>query len=656
MTAATATRTSRVRLQHGAGYCYGGLARNCKPRDRLTVSQWSDRNRWLTSKQSGEPGRWQTKRNPLLQEIMDCLSVHSPVHEIVVMKSSQVGVTEATVNVIGYTMDHAPAPLMVLMPTLESRDKWKVQKLNPLITDTQVIRDLLGGMRSRDAANRADIIDFPGGILFLSGGNSPNSYAQNSARIVVMDDLDRFPEEVGAEGDPVSLGRGRTKAFRRSKLLLISTPTVKDASLIEREYENSDRRRYHLPCPACGEYQHLKWSNLRWDAAVTEVWYQCENSECGHEIREHHKPAMLAKGRWIAEDPSNPRRGYHISALTAPIGLGPSWLELAQEWKTAHTDQATLKTFLNTNLGETWADTTSQLKPHELAKRAEDVPQGTIPVGCLAITIGVDTQDKYLAINVLGIGPHHYWVLEYHELQGDTTLSTTWDMLEQQFVNREWKNAFGMTIRPRGVGIDSRGHRSEEVRQFVARRTLQVPVYSLQGSTSRMGRPIAMNPSHPDKNRKGKVVRDGYGVWNVGTEHCKDWIFGRLASDAEFDHEGRMIRFPAGLDDDYWYGLLSEVKDPTKNRYVKKRGAKHKRNEPLDTFVYAWAICHHKNIMLGKTRTGRIDPNYWHRLEKILEPDGSAVYVPSDAKQTEQKQQQQPDKKPRTGRRIRATF
>ena len=97
-------------------------ARAVRPRGRLTVSQWADNHRVLSSKGSGEVGRWRTARNPMLREIMDCLSLHSLVREVWIMKSSQVGVTEMSVNWLGYTMDYAPGPAMVLMPTLEARD------------------------------------------------------------------------------------------------------------------------------------------------------------------------------------------------------------------------------------------------------------------------------------------------------------------------------------------------------------------------------------------------------------------------------------------------------------------------------------------------------------------------------------------------------
>lgn len=661
MTVATTTRRSRVQLKHGRAYCYARLARASAPRERLTVSQWADRYRWLSSKQSGERGKWQTSRNPPLRELMDALSVFSPVREVVVMKSSQVGVTEATVNWLGYLIDHAAAPTMVLMPTLESRDTWKLQKLNPLFTETEQIRAIIGGIRSRDAANRQDAIDFPGGILFLAGGNSPNSYAQKSVRNLVMDDIDRFPAEVSDEGDPVALARGRLKAFARSKLLLISTPTLKydkdtGGSLIEREFQQSDQRHYHVACPACQQSQRLRWGNVKWNQDVSAAWYECEH--CGHEIQEHHKPRMMAEGRWLAERPEVKRRGYHISALYAPIGLGPSWLELAQEWKAAHGDPALLKTFINTHLGETWEDQTSALKPHELAKRAEDNKPRTIPPGCLAITVGVDTQDEWLAIQLLGWGADHLWVLEYHELQGDTTRPEVWDDLEAYL--HAWPvNAYGQTIRFRACLIDSRGHRSEQVRQFVGRRTLKIPVFSGQGSTTRMNRPIALTPSHPDKGSKGKTIKGGYGVWNVGTEHCKDFILGRLASDGQHAPQDRYFRFPTDLPDTYYDGLLSEYKDPDKNRYVQRKGARWKRNEPLDTIVYAWAVGHHKEVNIGRTRTGRIDPHYWARLEAVLEPDGSVVHVPvqqhDEAPQPQQAQPAPQHPRRHHGRRVIGT-
>ena len=610
---------------HALPYCLNRLAAATQPRDRLTVSAWADKYRHLSSKQAGESGRWRTDRNPILREIMDCLSVFSPVREIVVMKSSQVGVTEAMINKIGYNMTYAPCPTMVLMPTLDSRDTWKTQKLNPLLQDAGLVRDLLGGLRSRDAANSKDLIDFPGGILFLAGGNSANSYAQKSVKDLLMDDLDRFPVEVGEEGDPVALARGRCKSFPRYKLMLVSTPTIKGASLIEREYELSDQRRYHVPCPLCGAVQSLKWSNLKWDSVEKPpraAWYECE--QCGQRIEEHHKPKLLSAGRWIAANPSNKRRGYHVSALYAPIGLGPSWLDLAVRFLHAQGDPVTLKTFINTDLGETWEDQTSALKPHDLARRMEEVDMGVIPPGVLALTAFCDTQDSWLDITLLGWTSTGYRVIDWHQIQGDTTQAAPWDALVE-WLNLARTNAYGHTMKIRAAGVDSRGHRGQQVRAFVQRSDLKIKVYACQGSTTRMGRAIAASPSYPDKNRSGKTIRGGYAVWNIGTEFCKDYLYGHLTADGELAPEDRRYRFPAGLPTEYFNGVLSEVYNPSSKRYEQKRGAQFKRNEPLDGLVGAWAIGQHKEVGLGLYRNGKPDAGFWPRLALQLEGQAPAV-------------------------------
>jgi len=638
-------------------HCYARLTAAVRPRERLSVSQWADRHRVLTTKQSGVPGRWRTAVNPMLQEIMDCLGVASPVREIVVMKSNQVGVTEAMINGLGYIMHHAPGPAMVLMPTLADRDTWKTQKLNPLLQDTPAVRDLLGGLRSRDAANRQDLIDFPGGILFLAGGNSPNSYAQKSARWLFMDDLDRFPAEVGDEGDPVSLARGRVKAFpHKYKLMLVSTPTIMGGSLIEREYLASDRRRYHVGCPHCGEMQPLAWGNVRYDkTAVPPQWAYYECRACAEPIEESYKPALLAGGQWIPERPEIKRRGYHINALYAPPGLGPSWLALATEWVALHrsvdgarrgADPAQLKAFFNLHLGEPWEDRTSAVKPHHLAQRAESTPRGAIPPGVLALTLAVDTQDTWLDVTILGWrqwqddGTPGWTPIDWLQIQGDTARMEPWDELER-VINQERRNAWGNVVRLHAVAIDNRGHRGEQVRAFVARPGLAAPVYRVQGSTRRQSLIIAQSARDPDRDHKGRAR--GAGIWNIGTETAKDLIYGALSADGDLPPEQRRIRFPDGLPGEYYSGLLSELFNPTTGRYEQRRGAEFKRNEPLDGMVYAIAIGYHRSVQIGQRRqriargdgSAQImmvpDAAWWARQAALLEPSDQPADAPPPA-------------------------
>lgn len=584
-------------MHRQTGHCLSVMARAVAPRRSISVSEWADRHRILSGKQAGERGTWRTSRTPFLREIMDCLSLNSRVSDVVVMKSSQVGVTEATVNWLGYILDHAPAPAMVMMPTLEARDAWKVQKLNPLFQETPVIHDLLGGIRSRDAANRQDLVDFPGGCLFLAGGNSPNSYAQRSVRYLILDDLDRFPTEIGEEGDVILLARGRTKAFARAKRLFISTPTVKDESLIEREWKKSDRRRYHVPCPHCNEFQPLEWGGpeagfgVKWNATLTEAWYVCR--ACAAEIYEHHKPAMLASGRWIPENPESPIRGYHLTALLAPVGLGPSWLMLAQEWQHAVKSPSTLRAFLNTHLGECWEEMGDHVEPVGLLARLEEYPD---PLPALARTAGVDVQKDRLEVTVVDWGAgEEAWLRDHLILPGDTAQGEVWADLAEVFAE----------FRPEAAAVDS-GYNATQVYAFVAARSgYCFATKGMPGSN----RPL-VEDERMRRQRLRRQRKKGIHVHLVGADAAKALLYARLKLQQPGPGYVHFPRTPA-FDDEYFAQLTAE-KLVTKMRgtrpfaeWVQTRA----RNETLDCAVLALAALRLSGIRLADRAAARDRPS-----------------------------------------------
>lgn len=567
-------------LKRRTGYCLEVAWHAAAPRRALPVSEWADMHRELSGKQAGERGRWRTSRTPFLKEIMDCLSTTSRVNDIVVMKSSQVGVTEATVNFLGYVMDHAPSPVMVMMPTLDARNAWKVQKLNPLLQETPVIKKLLGGVRSRDAANREDLIDFPGGVLFLAGGNSANSYAQRSVRYLIMDDLDRFPVEIGDEGDVILLAKGRTKAFSRAKRLFISTPTVKDMSLIEREFQKSDQRHYHLPCPHCDHYQTLRWGMLKWNERVTDAWYVCE--ECGAEIYEHHKPAMLARGRWIAKNPGAAARGYHLSALLAPIGLGPSWLDLAIEWQYAVRSPNTLRTFINTHLGEVWEEQGDRIEPAGLLARLEEYPKDLRP---LARTAGVDVQKDRLEVTIDDwTEGEECWRQAHIIIPGDTAQPDVWRHLAEEF--DAWKLD--------AASVDS-GYNTSMVYAFVDKHKYCYAVKGMPGGH----RPLVED----DRARKQRLRRQrkkGVTVHLVGVDQAKALLFARL----KITEAGPgYLHFPnhPDFDDEYFAQLTAEklVTRMRGTRPVAEWVQSRPRNEALDCNNYSLAALRLSGIDLA---------------------------------------------------------
>lgn len=596
----------------------GALAGSVKPKRRLKVSQWADANRMLSSKASSEPGPWRTDRTPFIREPMDCLSVDSPVQTVVMMFPAQLAKTEAGLNWMGYVMDHAPAPMLVVVPTLEVRKRWVRQRLDPLLRESPVLAALFDGMRSRDGGNAEDLKDFPGGMLVIGGANSPASLASMPIRYVLCDEVDRFPWEAGKEGDPLGLIEERQKTFPRRKTLLCSTPTLKDASRIADAYEASDQRRYYVPCPHCSETQHLKFANLKWDRALTRAWYVCEH--CGCEIDEHEKPRMLAAGTWVPAHPERKVRGYHANGLYAPLGLGWRWLEIAAKWVAAQGDETKLKIFINTILAEVWENKTKNIKAGALMERAEPYGLREIPPGCLILTAGVDVQPDRLEVQVVGHGRgSRHWTIDYLVLPGDPDRDETWEPLEE-YLLRPLVNAYGRSLAIEAAAIDTGGHNTHAVYWYV-RGSRARRVMAIKGSSTPSAPVLSARPSNQDVNRRGKVIQDGVKLWKVGSDTCKDRLYNLLAGDADQPLEKRRVRFSHQLEQGYYEGLTAETYDPERNRWVCKKG---RRNEPLDTWNYALAAAHHPELRVHAMKAAD-----WDRLEKLLEtpaapsPDGA---------------------------------
>ena len=222
-----------------------------RPDPLLTVSDWADRHRRLSGKAASEPGPWRTSRTPYLREIMDCLSPSSKVERVAVMKGAQIGLSECGNNWIGYVIHHAPGPMLAVLPTVEMAKRNSKQRIDPLIEESEVLSRLVKPARSRDSGNTVLTKSFPGGLLAMTGANSAVGLRSMPVRYLFLDEVDGYPGDLDGEGDPVALAEARTRTFARRKVFIVSTPTIRGASRIEREFEASDQRRYFVPCPVC---------------------------------------------------------------------------------------------------------------------------------------------------------------------------------------------------------------------------------------------------------------------------------------------------------------------------------------------------------------------------------------------------------------------
>jgi phage terminase large subunit GpA-like protein len=600
---------------------FAACERAVRPRPRMTVSEWADAHRILSLEGSAEPGEWRTARTPYLREVMDQLSEQSPAKRIVFKKSSQVGGTEVGSNWLGYIIAHAKGPAAIVMPTEKALQDWMAQKFEPMAKDTPVVRDTLASRSNRSADNNATRKKFVGGILYAKTAGSTAELKSTSLRYAIADEVDEYDWST-LQGDPLGLLEVRLTTFHDRKLFVVSSPTLKDASRIDEEYEGGDQRRYLVPCPHCGHEQPLAWGNLRWTAPlgkhrhITHAWYVCV--ECGAEVEEHHKGVMLERGRWHAENPGAPYPSFHINALYSPSGLGLAWPELATEWIEAQLDPAKLMRFVNTRLGESWADRSRDIKHAALLTRAEPVPRRSIPAGCLILTAGVDTQDDRLELQILGWGHAggvlRCWVIEYHVLPGRPSEPAVWDALAA-YLATPLVNAWGKSMVPEATAIDSQGHFTHAVYTFVRSRRLRRCI-AIRGANV-PGKALLGKPKLQDVNWKGETVKKGVALHEIGTDTAKATLYAWLNADAERAAPDRLVRFPDGMEEEYYAGLVAETFNPRKNRWEVKKG---RRNEPLDTWGYAYAATNNPELSMHRWRAGD-----WKRLQGLMEPEHVAT-------------------------------
>lgn len=572
-------------------------ARHLRRPQRLTVAQWAERYRIISAESNPEPGPWTTATVPYLREPMETIS-RPDVEEVVFMGPSQVGKTELELNIVGYFVHQEPCPILIVLPTADAGEAWSRERLAPMFRDTPVLAGRLEELRSRDAHNKAVYKKFPGGYLAIVGANSPSALAMRPIRVVIFDEIAKYPASAGAEGDPIKLAEKRTARFPNRKHVKVSSPKFQNGD-IHREYLRSDRRRYWVACPHCGEFQVLHFrigkdehgnpthGGLEWPPGHPErAFYRCEH--CGGEIPDDHKPEMLSRGQWRAENPASPVAGFWLHGLYSPF---VSWGKLATEFETAKDDPLQLQVFINTSLGEPWKEGLSD--EHLLPKLRERAKMGTyqpaadkqsqqrpwdVPDGVGLLTAAADVQENRVEILLAGWGAgEEFWPIAYEIVWGNTQDKATWEEVDT-FLLREWKHQHGAVMRPAITLIDS-GNQTDAVYDFVlTRQTGARRVYAVKG---------VQYLAQPQLVVQGTTKRAQVRLFTGSTTAAKDKVFSRL----QIPRPGPgYFHLPAWATDEWLEQLASEAKVPTLNkvtRSVVRRWVQvHSRNEVLDCAVY----------------------------------------------------------------------
>lgn len=599
-----------------------------------TVSQWAGTK--IGSEGGGgryiakgpEKGQWRNERTPYLVEPMDCASEGSPYERIVLMFATQLGKTEVLYNAVFSRIEDAPQDMMMVLPTLNDAKEHSTQRFMPAVPYMPGVAAAISATRSRDESSTWRAKSIRGGAsLFFGGANSARSLASKPLGFAALDEIDGFPDDVDGEGSPIALVEERMSNFSSRKLILSSTPTIKDFSKIETEYLASDQRKYHVPCPHCGRRQVLVWGateeyGLKWlkdmngDPRPETAVYICRYSDCGKSIEEHYKTDLLANGIWVPDKPGAAGglvAGFWMSKLYSPLGWR-SWAWMVSQWHKAQEvakrgDTSLLKSFVNTNLAETWEDAGDKVNQHELAKRAEDYALRTVPWKACVLTCGVDVQKDRLEARIKAYARgEESWTVDRHIIYGDTSQpaevpGSPWAKLDV-YLRTPLQHASGRPLYILATGVDT-GYNTQQVYHFCRPRAHR-NILALDGREGLAA--VLGKPKETLVNSKGERIR-GLKLWPVGDDVAKTLIFGRMRLT---DHGPGFMHFSKQLPADEYEQLTAErlitkfVNGHPQRKFVKLPG---RANEALDCEKYALAAAY----FLGMERWKDLD---WERYER----------------------------------------
>lgn len=573
------------------------------PPEALTVSEWADKYRRLSPEASAEAGPWRTSRTPYLEEPMKSFS-DPKVRKVVIVAGSQIGKTEAELNCLGYIIDQDPGTVIFVHPTLDDARKFSRLRVWPMIRDTARLKRKVDERASgKDVAKTLLNKSFPGGMLIMTGSNSPSALASTPARYIIGDERDRWAISAGDEGDPWALAEARQTTFYNAKAIEVSTPTVKGASAIEQSYNKGTQERWCSQCPECGAWHDIAFDDIRFNPVATKidgrkVWsidgeieWACPTCGC----LSSEQAMRDAPARWIAKNPnayeSNGVRSYWLNAFVSPW---TSWEKIVMRFLEAQDDPQRLQVVYNTLFGQLWEDRGDLVEDDDMMSRREDYgtrDDGTpieLPKGVLVLTCGVDTQDNRLEYEIVGHGRWgETWGIQKGIIYGRPDDDAVWQRLDS-IINHVYKFRDGRGLRVSMTCVDSGGHYTQEVYERTRARQM-MRVFAVKGKGGESVPYTSVPTQVAIRNKRQKAW-----LYTIGVDAGKAQIMSAL----KVQEVGpKYCHFPnrqsCGYDEAFFSGLLSErlvlSKSRTSSKWQWEKLPGHERNEALDCRNYALA-------------------------------------------------------------------
>jgi phage terminase large subunit GpA-like protein len=565
------------------------------PRE-MTVSEWADECRILDSKTSAEPGPWQTDRTPFLREIQDAFA--DPfVEQISFLKCTQIGGTECAYNMLGYLVDQDPGPALVVYPTEPIARSVSQNRVQPMFRLSPALRKHLPALEDdfKTLEYKLDRM-----LVNFAWAGSPAALASMAKRVVIGDEIDKWPKFSGREADPVKLMVERTRTFWNRKIVLASTPTTAQG-YIWREFQKSDRCQFFIPCPHCGRFQALTFGRIQWPEGERDpatiagrrlAWYECES--CNGRIEDRHKPQSLSGGKWVPEGGSIDKRGRVKRPAGEPARHRGFWLnccyspwltfsDVAAEFLKSKDYPELLQNFVNSWLAEIWEEKVEENDPEKLARLATATGAGIVPAGAQVLTAGIDVQKGhfYFAIRAWGFFEESWLVLAQRV--------ESWEALTDVIFRTDYPGEDGKKTFPVRLACIDSGYRTAEVYE-VARRFSDV-CRAVKGQDRLTGVPYraSLVERHPVT---GEPIAGGLRLWHIDVSYMKDKIARLVASEPGTPGNWHLHAEPAA---EYLKQFCAEKKIIDRNR---RTGRAVERwapvsigapNHYLDAEVYATA-------------------------------------------------------------------
>lgn len=609
-------------------------ARALAPPPALDLAEWSEEFVVLSREDSAAPGKYTPW--PFQVEPMSVMSPRHPAERVAILAASQTLKTRLMLNFVAYVIDSDPGPILFVEPRAADAEALSKDRVAPMLRDMPCLKGKVADAKSRDSSNTIDHKKFIGGHLSFGIATSPSSLAMRPIRYLFLDEISRDEYKNSSEGDPVSIAEKRTVTFWNRKIIYASSPGDEGDCRISQVFEHSDQRQWHVPCPHCGHEQVLEWSGIVWsrngqpvdythagqprqsEIPDTAPMYRCAG--CNDLIAERYK---LSGGRYIAMNPSGKYPGFRVNGLVSPVR---TWADIVDDWTKAQGKPSQLKVFFNTVLAETWKEKGEAPDWERLLARRETWEAGTVPMGGLLLTAGVDVQGDRWEGFVWAWGRNRQcWLVEHKIHHGKFSEQSTKDALTAWKAGT-WRHAGGASMAIARLAIDS-GHETNEV--YAWARTQGSDVIVIDGRQHLTGSVIGA-PSYVDVTVGGKRYRRGMRIWPLDTWKLKNELYGRLnlpAPESTQPHPPGWVHLPEFVGPEFCKGITAEqivrriVKGYPKLSFEKI----YERNEPLDGWNYARGAAANLEI-------DRFSEKQWASLERMLsvEPEPAPVVVVED--------------------------